>query len=153
MFSQVGRRDVDAGRCKHGESLLHVLDHAGIATAWRDDQSGCKGVCEGLAYQSFVQADDPELCNDERCLDEVMLKGLQRKIEQTPGDMVVVLHQLGNHGPSYYHRYPQRLAHFDPACTTAQLGRCSRQQIVNAYDNAVLYTDHFVARTIRLPDR
>lgn len=150
MFSPYGRSDYDADRIKHSESLLHVLDHAGIATAWRDNQSGCKGVCEGLPYRSFVHAGDAELCDDGRCLDEVMLNGLQRRIESTPGDLVVALHQLGNHGPSYYRRYPQRLARFDPACTTSELGRCSQRQIVNAYDNAVLYTDHFVAQAIRL---
>lgn len=66
------------------------------------------------------------------------------------GDRVVVLHQLGNHGPSYYLRYPPRLRRFVPDCRTPELGKCSRQEIVNAYDNALLYTDEFLARTIRL---
>jgi lipid A ethanolaminephosphotransferase len=44
MFSPYGRRDYDEGRIRDHQSLLHVLDHAGIATLWRDNQSGCKGV-------------------------------------------------------------------------------------------------------------
>lgn len=149
MFSPYGRAHYDEERIKHSESLLHVLEHAGIGTLWRDNQTGCKGVCDGLAYQSFEHAQDPQNCDAEGCLDEVMLDGLAEEVARRPGDLVVVLHQLGNHGPSYYKRYPPRLRRFTPACETAELGRCSREEIVNAYDNAVMHTDEFLARTIR----
>ncbi|MGO4779028.1 phosphoethanolamine transferase, partial [Lysobacter sp. 2RAB21] len=49
---------------------------------------------------------------------------------------------------SYYLRYPPRLRVFTPTCDTGELGQCGREQIVNAYDNAILYTDEFLARTI-----
>lgn len=153
MFSPYGRAHYDKDRIKHSESLLHVLEHAGIETLWRDNQTGCKSVCEGLAFESFEHARDPRHCDAEGCLDEVMLQGLSDEIARHPGDVVVVLHQLGNHGPSYYKRYPPRLRHFSPTCETPELGRCSREQIVNAYDNAVLYTDDFLAQTIRLLSR
>jgi lipid A ethanolaminephosphotransferase len=61
---------------------------------------------------------------------------------------VVVLHQLGNHGPSYFQRYPAQFRRFAPTCDTADLGKCSREDIVNSYDNAIRYTDHFLTRTI-----
>jgi len=81
-----------------------------------------------------------------------MLRGLTDVARNTNGDLVVVLHQLGNHGPSYYQRYPESLRRFIPDCRTADLGECSRQEIVNAYDNAVLATDDFLVRTISLLD-
>lgn len=148
MFAPVGRRDYDKDRIRRSQSLLHVLEHAGIPTLWRDNQTGCKGVCDGLAFESFEHARDPVLCDDEGCMDEVMLRGLQQAVDRHPGDMVVVLHQLGNHGPSYYKRYPPRLRRFTPVCETAELGDCTPEEIVNAYDNAVLGTDDFVARVI-----
>lgn len=150
MFSPYGRVDYDKDKIRRSESLLHVLEHAGIKTLWRDNQSGCKGVCAGLSFESFERDDDPAFCDGERCLDEVMLKGLMEFSRGLTGDSVVVLHQLGNHGPSYYLRYPQRLRRFVPDCRTSELGECSREEIVNAYDNAVLYTDEFLAKTIRL---
>ncbi len=150
MFSPYGRADYDKDRIHRSESLLHVLEHAGIKTMWRDNQSGCKGVCDGLAFESFAREDDPALCDSDRCLDEVMLKGLAEAANARSGDAVIVLHQLGNHGPSYYLRYPQRLRRFVPDCRTSELGKCSREEIVNAYDNAVLYTDEFLAKTIAL---
>ncbi|TMH05203.1 MAG: phosphoethanolamine transferase, partial [Betaproteobacteria bacterium] len=66
---------------------------------------------------------------------------------------VVVLHQLGNHGPAYYKRYPPELRRFTPTCDTPELRRCTREEIVNAYDNALLATDHFLAQTIALLQR
>ena len=64
------------------------------------------------------------------------------------GDIVVVLHMLGNHGPAYYKRYPTAFRRFQPTCDTGELRRCDRQSIVNAYDNAVLYTDHVLSQAV-----
>lgn len=150
MFSPYGRADYDKDKIRRSESLLHVLDHAGIRTLWRDNQSGCKGVCAGLEFQSFAHDNDPRYCDKERCLDDVMLRDLVDVVRGQTGDSVIVLHPLGNHGPSYYRRYPEMFRRFTPDCRTPELGKCSRQEIVNAYDNAILYQDAFLARTIRI---
>jgi len=150
MFSPYGRAHYDKERIEHSESLLHVLEHAGIHTLWRDNQTGCKGVCEGLAFESFEHGDVPGVCTHDGCLDEALLHGLAERIATQPGDQVIVLHQLGNHGPAYYARYPAAFRHYTPVCETSDLDRCSREQIVNAYDNALRYTDDFLTRTIRL---
>jgi lipid A ethanolaminephosphotransferase len=59
-----------------------------------------------------------------------------------------VLHQKGSHGPAYYLRYPDRFKVFVPVCESSQLDKCPRQEIVNAYDNSILYTDYFLSRVI-----
>jgi lipid A ethanolaminephosphotransferase len=150
MFSPYGRSDYDKDKIRRSDSLLHVLQRAGVETLWRDNQSGCKGVCADLPFQSFEHDEDPSYCDKERCLDEVMLKGLDRAIREHRGDAVIVLHPLGNHGPSYYRRYPPAFRRFTPDCRTPELAKCSREEIVNAYDNAVLYADEFLAKTIKL---
>ena len=148
MFSPYGRRDYDEKQIRTHQSLLHVLDHAGIATLWRDNQSGCKGVCDGLPLERMDNVGDPGLCNGRRCFDEILLKGLQAQLSPLEGDRVVVLHQLGNHGPNYFERYPPAFKRFTPTCDNPELGQCERGHIVNAYDNALLYTDHVLARAI-----
>ncbi len=148
MFSPFGRHDYDEKNIRNHQSLLHVLEYAGISTLWRDNQSGCKGVCEGLPIERLDDARQPDLCADGRCMDEILLDRLATQVRAKPGDRVVVLHQLGNHGPSYFQRYPEQFRQFSPTCDTPDLGKCSREQIVNAYDNAVRYTDHFLSRTI-----
>jgi lipid A ethanolaminephosphotransferase len=150
MFSPYGRRNYDEKEIRSHQSLLHVLDHAGVAVLWRDNQSGCKGVCDDLPMQRLTDAKDAELCNGKRCLDEILIKDLTAQLSPSGRDRVVVLHQLGNHGPSYFERYPPQFKRFTPTCDNSELGQCERQGIVNAYDNAVLYTDHFLARTISL---
>ncbi|KAF1709620.1 phosphoethanolamine transferase [Pseudoxanthomonas sacheonensis] len=150
MFSAYGRRNYDEMEIRSHQSLLHVLDHAGVATLWRDNQSGCKGVCDGLPTQRLTDAKDAGLCNGKRCLDEILIKDLPSQLSPSKGDQVVVLHQLGNHGPSYFERYPPQFKRFTPTCDNSELGQCERQSIVNAYDNALLYTDRFLAETIAL---
>jgi lipid A ethanolaminephosphotransferase len=149
MFSQFGRRKYNEENIRTHESLLHVLEHAGIKTLWRDNQSGCKGVCKGLEIQRLDGSKEAGLCDGDRCLDEILLSGLEQEITKHRGEnLVIVLHQLGNHGPSYSHRYPERFRQFTPTCEHADLGKCTRQEIANSYDNALLYTDYFLDQTI-----
>jgi lipid A ethanolaminephosphotransferase len=80
-----------------------------------------------------------------------MLAGLQGYIDQQAnGDILIVLHQMGNHGPAYYKRYPESFEKFKPACKTNELDQCSKKDIGNAYDNAILYTDYFLFKVISL---
>jgi lipid A ethanolaminephosphotransferase len=148
MFAPIGRRDYDEARIRGSESLLHLLARAGVDVHWRDNQSGCKGVCEGLSQDMVVELNPPGLCKDGRCLDEGLLVGLEERLAKAKGTQLLVLHQLGNHGPSYFRRYPDAFARFQPACQSDDLRKCSREEIVNAYDNALLYTDHLLARLI-----
>ena len=148
MFAPVGRRNYDEAAIRGRESLLHVLARAGVSVLWRDNQSGCKGVCEGLPSETVTSATAPGLCQGERCWDEGLLRGLDERLQRAQGTQLLVLHMLGNHGPSYFRRYPPAFERFTPACHNDDLGRCTQQEIVNAYDNAVLYTDHVLATLI-----
>lgn len=148
MFSLLGRAHYDENRIRHSESLLHVLDRAGVKVLWRDNQSGCKGVCDGLPQENLSKAADPELCNGQRCLDAILSQGVKERIASTPGDTLIVLHMLGNHGPAYYQRYPAAFRRFTPTCDTTNLASCSQAALINTYDNAILYTDHVLAELV-----
>ncbi|MFT3816984.1 MAG: phosphoethanolamine--lipid A transferase [Rubrivivax sp.] len=149
LFAPVGRRDYDEDRIRGSESLLHLLARVGVGVTWRDNQSGCKGVCDGLPQQQVADIQPSAQCPEGRCLDEGLLQGLPDILRQARGHQLLVLHQLGNHGPSYFRRYPPAFARFQPECRSDDLRTCSREQIVNAYDNALLYTDHVLAELIR----
>ena len=146
MFSVYGRRNYDEKKIRNSESLLNVLERAGIKVIWRDNQSGCKGVCTGV--EEFPPVRDAELCESDRCYDEILLRGLEARLAEVKGDLVLVLHQIGNHGPAYYKRYPPAFRKFEPVCETSDLAKCSREAVVNTFDNALLYTDHMLAQTI-----
>uniref|UniRef100_UPI0012FE841F phosphoethanolamine transferase n=1 Tax=Macromonas nakdongensis TaxID=1843082 RepID=UPI0012FE841F len=151
MFSGQGRSDYDADLYR--ENLLDVLQRAGLAVLWLDNQSGCKGVCDRVPHASTRERPDPEFCPDGECLDEVMLRALPAELERLDParrarGTVVVLHQMGSHGPAYHLRSPARFKTFGTECTSAALQNCPPEQIVNAYDHSLRYTDHLLASTI-----
>ncbi len=149
MFSLPGHDAYEKAYAREHESLLDLLKHAGLKVFWLDNQSGCKGVCDGVMSLTLAAEDYPELCEGGRCLDEALVEALKAQIEkQHPDDTVIVLHQLGNHGPSYYQRYPAAYERFTPTCTTSDLSQCSQEEITNSYDNAILYTDHILNQVI-----
>ena len=149
MLSPFGRADYDESRIRRHESLPQLLARAGLRVLWFDNQSGCKGACEGLEFRDLRGAKVAGICAGGYCHDEILLEELKRAVQEATGDMVVVMHMMGNHGPAYFRRYPPELKRFVPACERIELRDCSREEIVNAYDNAILYTDRVLASTIR----
>jgi lipid A ethanolaminephosphotransferase len=148
MFSYFGRENYDDAKAEKTENLLDVLKHAGISVYWRDNNSGCKGVCNRTPTEAMENLKIPEVCNSEECFDEVLLHGLQAMVDKLPNDSVIVMHQKGSHGPAYYKRYPPKFKVFTPECATNQVQDCPQDKIVHAYDNTLLYTDHFLTEVI-----
>ncbi|MDD1138502.1 phosphoethanolamine--lipid A transferase [Pseudomonas sp. TNT2022 ID233] len=148
MFSNMGRKDYDASKAKNEEGLLDVLKRAGIDVIWRDNQSGCKGTCDRVTLQDVSNLKDPALCANSECRDEILLQGLQSFIDHLDKDTVLVLHQMGSHGPEYFKRYPKEYERFTPVCESNALNNCSRESIVNGYDNTLVYTDHVLSSLI-----
>ena len=153
MFSNLGRERFIASN-ERFEGLVDVLSHAGLAVLWLDNQAGgCKGVCDRVPTVKYQPLQVPGLCSDDECFDEVMLKGLDARIAELPAErrakgVVVFLHQMGSHGPAYYKREPAAYKRFMPECTTNALQQCSKTELINAFDNTIVYTDHFLASTI-----
>ncbi len=156
MFSNAGR-DAYAGRTDNTEGVLDVLQHAGLAVLWVDNQSGCKGVCDRVHNTRSVDATSklpPELCTGGECFDEIMLQGLSERIAALPAEqrskgVVVVLHQIGSHGPAYAQRSPATFKKFMPECTNNALQSCATDEVVNVYDNSIAYTDHVLGQAIK----
>lgn len=150
LFSNMPRQHYQANLAKHQEGLLDVLQRSGVAVSWRDNDGGCKGVCDRIRNLD-VRDWAPNLkCNSDGCLDESLLINLHDMITNMPDDAVLVLHTMGSHGPAYYQRYPEAFRRFTPTCDTNQIQQCTREQLRNTYDNTVLYTDHILAEIIKL---
>lgn len=149
MFSNLGRSHFDNRTAQERDNLLDVLARAGVSILWRDNNSSSKGVADRVTYEDYKTPKRNTVCDDE-CRDEGMLVGLQDYIDAQKGDILIVLHQMGNHGPAYYKRYPKSFEVFTPVCKTNDLGSCTSEEITNAYDNALRYTDYFLAQVIAL---
>jgi len=148
MFSHMTQDTYSDSKAKHSEDLLDVLAHAGIEVLWRDNNSGCKGVCNRVNGENMATLHVPELCGDKECFDMILLHKLQDIVNHADNDMFIVLHQKGSHGPAYYLRYPKEFEVFKPACQTNQLQACRQDEVANAYDNTIVYTDYFLEQVI-----
>ena len=101
-----------------------------------------------MTHVNYRKPDVNARC-DEECRDVGMLDNVQAYINKhLHEDIFIVLHQMGNHGPAYYKRYPPDYESFTPVCKTDELQECTKEEIRNAYDNAILYTDYFLSRVI-----
>ena len=150
VFSHYPRAEFDQARASAADNALDILKRASVSILWRDNNSSSKHVADRVEYQVYLTNKINPVC-DVECRDEGMLIGLQDYIDSHPeGDVLIVLHQMGNHGPAYYKRYPPVFEKFTPVCKTNDLGACSKEEIVNAYDNAILYTDFFLSKVIEL---
>jgi lipid A ethanolaminephosphotransferase len=169
MLSNLGRSRFDLRQAARQTNLLDALKSAGFRVEWRENNTGSQGVAVRIRtieyskgwprYVSSTEAGgatearphpDPDLCKNGTCFDEIMLSGLAEELKTIEQDTAIVFHQMGSHGPAYWQRYPDRFEDFKPVCQTTELGRCSREEIVNAYDNSIRYTDHNLAEQIRL---
>ncbi|MDZ4020599.1 phosphoethanolamine transferase [Pseudomonas sichuanensis] len=148
MFLDVGKDEYKDGLAKNREGLLDVLQRAGISVMWTDNNSGCKGVCDRVPNRKVVPSADPQLCTSDECKDGVLLAEMEDFIKRQAGDAVLVLHYKGSHGPAYYKRYPSKFRKFEPVCETNELDKCKQQEVVNAYDNSILYTDYVTSGVI-----
>jgi len=150
MFAVYDHGEFSPRKAKSTQNVLDVLQHAGVTVLWRDNNSNSKGVADRAPSEDFRSPKLNPIC-DVECRDEGMLWGLQDYINrQASGDILIVLHQMGSHGPAYYKRYPEAFHVFTPTCDTNQLDSCSEAEILNAYDNTILYTDHFLHKVIEL---
>lgn len=148
MFSPLTRDEFDADDARYMENLLDILQKSGIDIIWLENDDGCKGVCLRAPTESMVRNNNPKYCNGKYCIDDVLLDGLADRIKNIKKDTLIVLHTMGSHGPSYFARYPDRFKVFGPTCDTPEIQRCSQENVVNTYDNTILYTDHVISTVI-----
>ncbi|WP_191601101.1 phosphoethanolamine transferase [Marinomonas algicola] len=149
MFAYQGREGLDVKTTRRTENVLDLLQEADVSVLWRDNNSDSKGAALRVTYQDFHSNDVNTQCDIE-CRDLGMLDGLQEYIDQESGDIMIVLHQMGSHGPAYFKRYPEEFTHFQPTCNTPELAQCSNQEVMNSYDNSIRYTDYFLSKVIEL---
>lgn len=148
MFSGLGQAAFSINKAASQENLLDMLRRVGFDVLWRDNQSGCKGVCRGVETELLSKRADRAFFDYGESHDEVLLEGLEDRLTAMTQGGVVVLHMMGSHGPAYFKRVPQTFAKFQPVCMSRQFSNCTNEQIVNSYDNTILYTDHVLAELI-----
>ena len=155
LFSKATRKQFNSAKADYTENLLDIVQRAGMPVYWIDNNSGCKEVCRRVNFIDVSKSDDLEFCTQKtsgflkkECYDEILVKALKKTIASTDEDMFIILHQKGSHGPAYYLRTPNEFQQFQPLCKTSEMQFCRQQEIVNAYDNTILYSDFVISEVI-----
>jgi len=141
MFLAQDRKNYRTGIEEYTENVLDIFKKAGYKILWIDNDGGCKHVCDRVKYE--------EPCDKKTCLDDILLNNLHDKIEKNKDhNQLIVLHTRGSHGPLYNSYYDDESNIYSPICTKNILWECSREELINVYDNTVHYVSKFIAKTI-----
>lgn len=131
------------------ESLPSYLQRHGVNVLWRSNNWGEPR----LKIARYEKADDLRKACGQACAggryDDALLYGLREELAgRQSANNFIVLHQTGSHGPLYSTKYPARFEVFRPPCKSVDLQKCTPAELVNAYDNTILYTDYFLHEVI-----
>ena len=125
-------------------NALDIVAKAGFKVRWYENNSESYGA----AIRHEIIDLDPI-----KQFDGAFIDILKKEIEVSNQDLFLVFHTIGSHGPLYHKRSTEETKRFFPECNSNQFNRCSDQEIVNAYDNSIIYTDYVMASLIKLLDR
>jgi len=144
IFSKLSQRDYSPEKAAEEENLLDVLQRVGFLVYWKDNNSSSKGVASRVREENV---------RDLNQNDDILLKGLDEYVKSLKEDTVLILHQLGSHGPSYYKRYPSEFNIFTPTCNSSEIQSCQKDHLINTYDNTILYTDYILTKIIEVLEK
>ncbi len=124
------------------KSVVSAFNEAGFKTYWLSTQGvdEWSGIIPQMAAEAgtvryFSQSFDGALLNEVREIVDMEPTGHRK--------LLIVLHVKGSHF-EYDRRYPSEFAHFVTPHGTR------RNNIVDAYDNSILYTDWFLSELISM---
>lgn len=153
MFSGMPRTSYDEQLASHREGMLDIAQRAGYKVTWIDNNSGCKGTCDRVEQYEIPKELREKWCDSSgECLDGILVDSLKQFLSNIPESdetpRLIVLHQMGSHGPAYFKRTTDELKHFKPSCDTNAIQGCSQEALIHSYDNTILYTDYILSELI-----
>ena len=138
------------------EILPNYLSRNGVRVVWRSANWGEPPLHlpdENIARysqlaQRYAQLDDG--------YESALVANLSDEIKNANSSKVlIIIHTSTSHGPTYYKKYPPEFERFTPVCQSVEPKGCAQSEIINAYDNTILYTDfllHSIIEQLRKLD-
>lgn len=149
MFVREGGTEDNPQRTLKEQNIFAVMKELGFTSELFAMQSEVwfYNSIEADNY-SFREMIASEKQNDGKSVDDMLLVDeVKDSLAHYPkGKHLIVLHTKGSHY-LYSMRYPRSYARYQPECLGVDAS-CSREQLINAFDNSVLYTDSFIDRVI-----
>ncbi|MBY7729017.1 phosphoethanolamine--lipid A transferase [Vibrio splendidus] len=149
MFSNMNRSNYDRDKAYNQDNVVDIMNSAGIHSIWREHDGGDKAVAHRIKEMTLVAKDSDPLCNNDVCYDTAMLENFEQDTQDLSQNSIIFYHISGSHGPTYFERYPEEHKKFTPDCARADIENCTKAEVVNTYDNTILYTDFFLSEAIQ----
>jgi lipid A ethanolaminephosphotransferase len=150
MFSRLNKDNYNKRTAIAQQNAVDIIHLAGADVLWISNNNGsCKGVCIRVKSEQIETDKSNPLCDGETCYDEALLKPLRAKLKNiTHENTLIVLHMIGSHGPTYFKRYPKSKRVFIPDCQRSDIQNCTQEELINTYDNTIVYTDFVLSKII-----
>lgn len=127
------------------KGLPALFNEAGFKTFFISNQAPQGAMIDNLA------ADAGSVQYLDHDYDAALVDRARRVMHDNPDDdLFIILHCYGSHF-SYNERYPREFARFTPD-EDMTISASRREQLCNAYDNSILYTDYVLSSLIDAVD-
>lgn len=136
------------------KSIIEAFKEAGFKTIFLSNQTPNRTFTDYFAaeadYHVNIRPASTGGIYTVNNYDDHMIPLLKHYIDSLPDNLFVVMHTYGSHF-NYKERYPKEFAHFTPDNAT-EVEVKNRDQLINAYDNSIRYTDYFLHYLIETLD-
>ena len=149
MFVRQGGADDNPQRTLKEQNVFAVLKQLGFSSDLYAMQSEMwfysNTMADNIAYREQIGA---EPRNRGKNVDDMLLiNEMQRSLDNNIGGKhLIIMHTKGSHF-NYTQRYPRSFAQWTPECVSVD-NKCSKEELINSFDNSVTYVDHFIDSVI-----
>ena len=148
LMSAITANDFDSIYYRKG--VITAFKEAGYQTAFFSNQRYNHSFIDYFGKEAdtwnFIKEDSVDSSYNPS--DDVLLELVKKELEKGAKKQFIVLHTYGSHF-NYRERYPADSAYFKPDFP-ADAEVKYRENLINAYDNTVRYTDGFLSHLIHL---
>ena len=131
------------------EILPNYLSRNGVDVSWRRSNWGTPPL---HIEKQFTKGDLKKLYPEaDSNYDGILFHGLKEEIEASDKDKIFIgIHTYTSHGPEYYSSTPEQFKKFLPESKAVEMANAKYEELINAYDNTIVYTDYLVHSVIEM---
>ena len=142
---------LDSQKAYYEESFVSIFNDAGFRTTWIANQESVStyayfmNECDTLIYVNGSKS----VYTFDKWLDEDILPHLENELQYENSNQLHILHSIGSHW-WYNSHYTDEFEVYTPVIESRVVSSNTQEEMINSYDNTILYTDYFLKNTIDL---
>ena len=139
MLTRGTREDPEVYRRE--TSFISIFNRQGFTSYWVTNQNLYDGISTPVTL--IAEEANHKISGAGRVKDNILIDRLHEILADNTDNQLIILHMVGSHF-FYDWRYPESFKKYSPTCPKILIQGCSHEQVINSYDNTILYTDYIV---------